>query len=126
MQVVFDTNILIDQLRGVKRANELIVKVENNEITGHISTLTEAELFSGKDSEKEIGKQKILKLIGLFSETPVNSEIAQEAGEFRRKYSVALIDCIIASTALYNKCKLWTKNIEEFRKIKEIEVEEPY
>lgn len=126
MEVVFDSSVLIDQLRGVKKANELIVRVENKEITAYISVLTEAELFSGKDLNTEDGREKVTKLIGLFSKISTDSETAQKAGDFRRNYDTALIDCIIAATAFYQKCKLWTKNKKDFEKIKEIEVEEPY
>jgi predicted nucleic acid-binding protein len=54
------------------------------------------------------------------------NEISKKAGEFKRKYNVSLDDCIIAATAAIQNAKLWTKNLKDFQKIKEIEVEEPY
>jgi predicted nucleic acid-binding protein len=47
MKVVFDT-IIIDHLRNVKQATELVRKVKDKKIIGYVSTLTEAELFAGK------------------------------------------------------------------------------
>ena len=70
--------------------------------------------------------KKAVDLILLFTKIEVNNQILQTAGEFRRNYDVQLPDAIIASTAFLQNAKLWTKNIEDFRKIKEIEVEEPY
>ena len=46
--------------------------------------------------------------------------------EFKRKYNVLLDDCIIAATVFIQNSKLWTKNLEDFQKIKEIVVEKPY
>ena len=65
-------------------------------------------------------------MVALCRKENVHNEIAQKAGEPRRKYSMSLADCIIAATAYLLKCKVWTKNIKEFEKIKEIEAEEPY
>lgn len=126
MKVVFDTTILVDHLRNFKRATELVRKVRNKEILGYISALTEAEIFAGKDSADENKKRLLLELISLFNKIHVDNEIAQKAGEFKRKYDVPLDDCIIAATAAVQNSKLWTKNIEDFKNIKEIDVEEPY
>jgi predicted nucleic acid-binding protein len=126
MKVVFDTTILIDHLRNVKQATELVRKVKDKEIIGYISTLTEAELFAWKDSGDEKKRLLLSELISLFIKIHIDNEISKKAGEFKRKYNVPLDDCIIAATAAIQNAKLWTKNLEDFQKIKEIEVEEPY
>ncbi len=126
MKIVFDTTILVDHLRNFSRATDLIKKVRNNEIFGYISTLTEAELFAGKDSADEKKRLLLSALISVFTTIEIDSEVAKKAGEFKRKYNVLLDDSIIAATAAIQKSKLWTKNLEDFKKIKEIEVEEPY
>jgi predicted nucleic acid-binding protein len=126
MKVVFDTTIIIDHLRNVKQATELVRKVKDKEIIGYVSTLTEAELFAGKDSANKKKRFLLSELISLFTKIHMDNEISKKAGEFKRKYNVSLDDCIIAATAAIQNAKLWTKNLEDFQKIKEIEVEKPY
>ena len=124
--ILFDTSILIDFLRRKEKTKDVLSKVEAGKLTGVISTVTEAELYAGKESSDGKKRDAIVKLIALFRRINVDSIIAQTAGEFRRDYNSSLLDCIIAATALHQKCKLWTKNKKDFEKIKEIEVEEPY
>lgn len=125
-EVLFDTSVIIDHLRGVSAASDLILKVQNGEIMGFISVITEAELFAGKDMEDE-GKEKyIIDLLDLFTKISVDSHISRIAGSFKRKHNVLLPDCIIAATAFIQGYKLLTKNTKDFKHIDEITVEEPY
>jgi len=39
---------------------------------------------------------------------------------------VSLADCIIAATADLLNATIWTKNADEFNKIKEVTTKEPY
>jgi predicted nucleic acid-binding protein len=125
-EYTFDTDILIDHLRGISEATALINQVKEGTIVGYISTLTEAELFAGKDSE-DVGKRAILtELLSLFNKVNVDEITARIAGEFKRKYDVELSDAIIAATAFMIRCRLLTRNIKDFVKIKEITAEKPY
>ena len=123
---VIDTYILIDHLRGFEPAKFLIKKIRDEKITAYISSVTEAELFSGKDIKLENNRRNLKELISLFEKIILNNEIAQKSGEFRRNYNIETPDAIIAATAFHKHCKLLTKNKKDFQKIKEIEVEEPY
>ncbi len=123
---LFDTNVLIDHMRGVKEATELIIRVEDGRIRGHISALTEVELFSGKEVEDPHKRELLGELVGLFNRIELSSEIARAAGSIRRKYGTKTADAIIAATAAAIGYRLLTKNIGDFKRIKEIEAEEPY
>lgn len=125
-EAVFDTSILIDHLRDVPSATNLLKKVQEGEITGYISTLTETELFSGKDGNDPVKRDMLARLIGRFGRIEVSSNIARKAGDIRRAYGTLVGDAVIAATAESMNCRLFTKNIKDFRKIKEIEAEEPY
>lgn len=125
-RAVFDTTILIDFLRERAEAKIVVTDVELGKTEGFISSVTEAELFAGQDIKEIRKKQAVQNLVTLFEKILVTNEIAQKAGEFKRKYNVPLDDCIIAATVFVKKTKLWTKNIEDFKKIKEIEAEAPY
>ena len=124
-KVLIDTDILVDHLRGVKRAKEVILKVKERKIVGYLSAITEAELLSGKECKKLDKKREIEELVGLFIKININNKIAKKAGEFKRNYQVPLIDSIIAATAFYQKAIIWTRNLKHYSKITEIKCERP-
>ena len=126
MSVLVDTSVFVDYLRGFERARGVIQKIKAGEVECYVSALTEAELLSGRSCEDKEIREGVHALIALCRKENVHNEIAQKAGELKRKYSVSLADCIIAATAYLLKCKVWTKNIKEFEKIREIKAEEPY
>jgi predicted nucleic acid-binding protein len=53
---------------------------------------------------------------------PVDSQIARLAGFFKRKYKILLPDAIIAATSYLTNTILATRNIKDFKRIKEISV----
>ena len=126
MSVLVDTSVFVDYLRGFERARGIIQKIKAGEVEYYVSALTEAELLSERSCEDKEIREGVHALIALCKKENIHNEIAQKAGELRRKYSVSLGDCIIAATAYLLKCKVWTKNIKEFEKIREIKAEEPY
>ena len=125
-RVVIDTDIIIDHLHAVEEAEKIIEKVRDRELMGYISAITELELLSGRECKNLEKRRKILELLRIFSKINVDNKIAEKAAEFRRNYGVGTMDCIIASTAYYQKSILLTRNVKEFKKIKEIKVKEPY
>jgi hypothetical protein len=126
VDVVFDTDILIDHLRGVEQARSLILKVQSGAISGYISTLTEAELFAGKDEEDEKKRVMMHALLDLFDKIDITSTIARKAGEFRRKYGIEIDDALIGATAFSLNCIVYTRNAKDFGLVKDIESENPY
>ncbi len=125
-EVLFDTSIIIDHLRGINAASNLISKVQNGEVMGFISVITEAELFAGKSMEDRGNEGYVADLLDLFTKIHVDSHIARIAGNFKRVHNVLLPDCIIAATAFTQGYKLLTKNVKDFERITEIRIEAPY
>lgn len=126
MKAVFDTSIIIDHMRNIEGAKNVVNKMESMEIDGIISVLTVSELFAGQECNDAEKKGRVSNLLKTFRNINVSCEIAEKAGDFARKYKVHLSDCIIAATAFHENCVLWTKNSKDFKKIKEICAEEPY
>jgi len=126
MKIVFDTSILVDCLRNHRNAVEAVNRVAKKEIDGVVSVITEAELYAGKDCKVASGIAAVAGLIGLFTKITLNNDIAQKAGEFRRNFDVEIPDAIIAATAFSEDAKVWTRNLEDFKPIEEIEAEDPY
>lgn len=125
-EAIIDTSIIIDHLRGFADAEDFISKIRDGRLTGYISTITEAELFSGKDGDEPAKRAELAELITRFGTIDVNSDIARKAGAMRRKYGIFLYDAVIAATAESLNLRVFTKNIKDFQRIKEIKVEEPY
>lgn len=126
MNFLIDTSVLVDHLRGFEPAKNLIRRVREKEFHAFISSITEAELFAGKDVKQESRQLELMELISLFEKIILENKIAQKSGELRRNYDIELPDAIIAATAFHSKCVVLTKNKKHFGKIKEIKVEEPY
>lgn len=126
MKVLFDTSVLVDYLRGMEESKDVMERVRKKELDGYVSSLTEAELFAGKECEKESKREQIRALISLFTRLNVDNEICQKAGEYKRRYGLPLDDCIIAATASLLKARVFTKNVKDFTPIKDINTEEPY
>ncbi len=125
--VVFDTSIIIDHLRDFKEATKLLEQVKNGFVSGYVSTLTLAELFSGRDAENPSKRRLWEETLNLFTKIEVSEDIAKAAGEIRRRHNtVSLSDAVIAATALSLHCKLLTQDIKDFSGIAEIVAEKPY
>lgn len=125
-EAVIDTNIIIDYLRGHAGAGPILLRVQDGSLTGYISTITEAELFAGKDEQDPRKREIMEKLLSYFKIIDLNSNIARKAGAIRRKYGIFLYDAVIAATAESLDLRVFTKNIKDFERIKEIKAEEPY
>jgi predicted nucleic acid-binding protein len=126
MKILFDTSVLVDCLRGNSKATSQVERVARKEVEGLISVLTEAELYAGRECDTVDGLSRVGNIISLFTKILLTSDIAQQAGFFKRRYKIELPDAIIAATAYVHGTKVWTKNIKEFERIKEIRTEDPY
>lgn len=122
---IIDSTIFIDALRGMEKAKLWLDKIIE-EGDGAFSAITEVELLSGKDCNEKEKRESLLHLLSLFEKIPVDNPIAQIAGDFRRKYNILTPDAIIAASALYSNCCLYTKDVKDFSSIKEIKIVNPY
>ena len=116
-----DTNIIIYFLKGESKVKEFLRENTLKNSRFFISTISEAELFG----YPEITSEEILKIDGILktiSIIPIDSQIARLAGFFKKKYKTALPDSIIAATSYLTNTILLTRNIKDFKKIKEISV----
>ena len=125
-EILVDTSILVEYLRGMEASKVFIERIRAHELVAHLSALTEAELFAGKECEKEIKRNEVHALISIFEKREVDNEICQLAGKYKRQYSVPLADCIIAATASILNAEIYTKNLHEFKRIKDVGVKDPY
>jgi predicted nucleic acid-binding protein len=117
-----DSNILIYHLQGDENVGD---QLESWLLKGErlfISSVTRLELLAAPalraDEEKEIKE-----LLSFFVLMPVDLQIADAAAKFKRTYRLPIGDSIIAATAFLTASPLVTRNLRDFRRIREIRVQ---
>jgi predicted nucleic acid-binding protein len=87
------------------------------------SAVTELELYSYPDlnDEEEAG---ITRLLADMFVVPLESRIARYAGYLRRVYRLKTPDSAIATTAVLTKTTLLTRNVDDFRQIDHLKLQE--
>jgi predicted nucleic acid-binding protein len=109
-QVLFDTDVLIDHIRGHRQ-------LRAGDVAGScISVVTRAELFAGRED----GEPTVEALLERFSEIDLTPDIATRAGRIRRDTGLDIADALIAATAIAHQIPLMTRNRRHFERISEL------
>ena len=104
--LLIDTDIFIDHLRGAKELDVASHRV-------HYSVITRAELFAGSSATDLLST-----LLGPFREIAIDRTIAERGGRVRRDCGIRLPDALIAATALEHRLSLVTRNRSDFDRVK--------
>lgn len=108
MRALFDTNIIIDYLRGILKAKTELSKYDSKAI----SIITKIEILSGiTNQEVEIQVKRFLDTFEIY---PVTEEISEIAVDLRRKKVLKIPDAIIWATAKANNLLLVTRDSKDF------------
>jgi len=124
-EYLIDSDILIDYLRGVKKAYNFLLR-ENFKGKLWISVINVMEIYSGKDTKSPKKEKIINEFLNSFKIILINKEIAIKAGKIRREYQKPFADVIIAASALVYNLLLITRNKKHFVGIKNLKVISPY
>jgi predicted nucleic acid-binding protein len=120
---LFDTDIIIDFLRG---REEAITFFNTFESDFQMSVISLAELLSGVRSDDE--KDDLNHFLSLFTIVALTKDMAFAAGTFRRQYGkshgMGLADALIAATAQTMGARLVSLNKKHFSMLNFLEV--PY
>lgn len=109
MKAVFDTNILVDYLKGVRAAKEELEKYRVRQI----SIITFIEVMVGaKNAEEE---SAIRGFLATFEVLELSAEIAQEAISIRKELRLKIPDAIVYATARTQGCMLVSRNTKELK-----------
>lgn len=112
--VLVDTDVLIDHLRGHRAFEPGSDRV-------FCSVITRGELFAGTGTDEEAVRRLLAPLV----EIPVDRDLAEEAGRLRRTTRIALPDAVIAATALSLRVPLVTRNKRDFGRVRGLRVRAP-
>jgi predicted nucleic acid-binding protein len=124
-EVLLDSDILIDHLRGYAPARQYLKRFEAGEMQGYLSIITVAELAAGQMRQAQ-EEEKIHRLLALFTPLALDFTMAWRGGEIRRQYHTRMADALIAATALIRNLPLSTRNLQHFTPIEGLRVEKPY
>ena len=123
---LFDTNILIDYLKGKPEATSLLKSCLKEGQILTCSLITKVELLSGaRPGEDEI----LQEFLDAFDRVGLDDIIAEEAGrymsQYRKSHGINITDAIIAATALAREAVLYTLTDRHFP-MNDIKVIKPY
>ncbi|RLE77451.1 MAG: type II toxin-antitoxin system VapC family toxin [Thermoprotei archaeon] len=131
---LFDTDYVINLVRGDRGAINLAKKIEKEMIYRAISIVTVHEYllgvyFSHWRNEKKLEKmlEKAESELMRFDIIPYDYKIAKKTAEImaylrREGRIIGLADVIIAATALVNQLKLVTRNTKHFSQIPNLKI----
>ena len=112
-RLLLDTDVLIDFLRGQPQAVQLL---EDTDCEFHVSAVSVAELYVGVRDGRE--REVLDQLVGLLRTIEISTEIAQQAGLWRREYGkshgTGILDALIAACADALQIPLATLNVKHF------------
>ena len=112
-KLLFDTDVLIEYLRGRDEAKAYIDGIKSNL---YMSSITMAELYAGVREGEEYKKLEIF--IETFVIINLNKNIAKTGGLFRNQYKpshgTGLADALIAATAKEIGAQVVTFNVKHF------------
>lgn len=118
--ILLDSNILIysaseqyKELRDFFKQSEVVCSIITKlEVLGyHKITPLQITYF-----------EAVFKVIDII---PVSDEVINQAIKYRQKKSMSVGDAIIAASAKIYNCDLYTSNVEDFIKIKDIRIINP-
>ncbi len=119
MKAAFDTNILIDALKGLPQARAEFALYDEK----CISVITWMEVMAGVRGDEET---PIRRWLAGFTLLPVDVRVMEAGTAIRQRYRIALPDAIILASARTASIQLVTRNTKDFNPSVHPDVRVPY
>ena len=123
---IFDTNILIDHLKGRQEASSILLSCIKSDVVPACSAITVIELLCGMRPHE---KEQLDYFLSGFEKVTVDNTLAELAGlyfnRYRKSYGINIADAIVAASAKILNAKLYTLNMKHFP-MDDIEIVRPY
>lgn len=122
MVYTLDTNIIIALFQGDAGVERTIRAWQRAGIPIVTSVITLTELLAFPKITK--GEEERLKdFLQTTRNVAITWPIAELAAHIRKQYGVKIADSLIAATAWHESTTLVTRNLKDFRKVKELSVQ---
>ena len=108
VKAVFDTNILIDLLKGREEANNEVGRYSRLAI----SRISWIEVLTGARNSED--QHRVENLLGYFEMIELDEPVAREAISLRRQHRIRLPDAIIWASARLRDSLLVTRDSRDF------------
>jgi len=118
---LLDTNTVLDYMGNKlpRNGKKLIAQIIDEEI--NFSVINKIELLGFSKVE-----QDLIDFVTCSNIYPIDDTIVDKTIEVRSLYKIKLPDAVIAATALVTELTVITRNTKDFKKIKGLEVLNPY
>lgn len=123
-KLLIGTDVFTDYLMGEHHAREFFEQLPEGIF--YYSSLTKLELLSASVCADASVRNSTTALLSLGRRVEADDAIIGMAAEEKRKHGLSLPQSIMAATALALKAELVTRNIGDFKKIKELLLMKPY
>ena len=110
-ELLFDSTALIDLYRGQAALQPYLEGLIAGDLAGHISVITEAELWRGLRAD-EVERHEAL--LALFTRLPLDSGAARQAGAWMQRYEsrgLGWMDALIVATARRANLAVLTRDL---------------
>ncbi len=123
-KLLVSSDVFVDYFMGDFHAKEFFEQLPEGIF--YYSALTKLELLSSSICSDPTARNSTAAMLSLGKRVEIDDSIIGLAAELRRQHSLSLPSAIMAATALSLKAELVTRNISEFKKIKELLLMKPY
>jgi predicted nucleic acid-binding protein len=124
MKLLFDTNIFIYHFNNQLTESGTALLREGIAGEGAYSVITRIEVLGYRQSESAESQAK--QLLSELVELPLTSKLAERTIAIRKSLRIKVPDAIIAATALEYSLQLVSRNEEDFSKIQNLKLVNPF
>ena len=126
VDLVVDTDVLIDALRGDNRARAWLATIEPQVLGIPVLVWMEILLGVRDKREQQVVSQELARYVILHLESSDSQNAQQWFGRFHLSHGIGIMDCLIAAIAVRVGKPFYTFNLKHFQVIPGLDARAPY